>query len=74
MTAPLPQRGTPRKWPLDTLKVGQHFAYHCEPAERRRIGQRLYSSAQWLRAKSPAKRFAVRNLPDGSGVGVWRTA
>lgn len=61
------RRGPPRKYPLDSMNVGESFAVPAESAPGVR------ASIKYFRAKNPSFSFVTRKESDG-GLRIWRVA
>jgi hypothetical protein len=72
---PLPPRSLPTrkgksKYPFATMRPGQTAVFPFKSAKcRTTLATNVSQAAN--KARNADKRFAVRHLSDGSGVGVW---
>lgn len=74
---PLPARSVPTrkgksKYPFAKMAVGQTAVFPFKGACRATLARNLHQATH--KANTPNKRFAVRTLADGSGIGVWCVA
>lgn len=63
---PLPPRASKRKYPFDSMEVGDSFLAPVE--ERQNVAR-----AVTIENQKAGARFSVRTMKDRSGIRVWRT-
>lgn len=62
-----------RKYPWESMKVGDSFFVDCKPHERESRADRAFSSGlKWARRNGVDAKFSVRS--ERTGIRVWRIA